>query len=50
MTTRAKRDRKKANHKLAVKVRAAEAKVATLRGAAKNSAQKTLDKLKELFV
>ena len=40
----------KANHIVAAQVREAEAKVSRLRGAAKKSAQKSLDKLKELFV
>jgi hypothetical protein len=40
----------KQHHSVAPQVREAEAKVARLRGAAKKSAQKTLDKLKELFV
>jgi hypothetical protein len=40
----------KQNHFVAPQVREAEAKVQRLRGAAKKSAQKTLDKLKELFV
>jgi hypothetical protein len=40
----------KTNRAVAVQVREAEEKVSRLRGAAKKSAQKTLDKLKELFV
>ena len=40
----------KTNRAVAAQVREAEAKVQRLRGAAKKSAQKTLDKLKELFV
>lgn len=40
----------KENNAVARQVRAAEAKVSRLSGAAKNSAQKTLDKLKKLFV
>jgi hypothetical protein len=47
---RRRRLRHKENHAIAVRVRAAEVKVARLSGAAKNSAQKTLDKLKALFV
>lgn len=46
---RRRRLKHKENHAIAVQVRLAEAKVAKLRGAAKTSAQKTLDRLKKLF-
>lgn len=45
----ARRIKHKANHAIAIQVRAAEAKVARLRGAAKKSAQTTLDKLRATF-
>ena len=45
-----RRLRHKENRAIAKQVREAEAKVSRLRGAAKKSAQKSLDKLKELFV
>lgn len=44
-----RRLRHKENHAIAIQVRAAEEKVAKLRGAAKNSAKKTLDRLKVAF-
>jgi hypothetical protein len=46
---RTRRMRHKENRAIARQVRAAEAKVASLRGAAKKSAQKTLDRLKAAF-
>jgi hypothetical protein len=46
---RRRRLRHKENHAIALQVRAAEEKVAKLRGAAKNSAQKTLDRLLRAF-
>jgi hypothetical protein len=45
-----RRLRHKERRAIAAQVREAEAKVARLRGAAKKSAQKSLDKLKGLFV
>jgi hypothetical protein len=46
---RTRRLRHKENRAIAKQVRAAEAKVTALRGAAKKSAQKTLDRLKAAF-